>query len=58
MVDGPGQSVSVCVYTQYLTEVSTPTVPSKLRTHKDELGKPFDCILVRIERKKIIAMLG
>ncbi len=43
---------------------AAPTVPSAaqrnnvLRTHKDELEKPFDCILVRIERKKIIAMLG
>ncbi len=45
------------------------TVPSKLRTRaavqrnnerrtrKDELEQPFDWILVRIERKKIIAML-
>ncbi len=28
------------------------------RTRKVELEKPFHCILVRIERKKIIAMLG
>ncbi len=28
------------------------------RARKDEFEKPFDCILVRIERKKRIAMLG